>query len=196
MEWRVATWHIPRFTNSLLVYLNRISLPHRVWAENELRKLLVFGGGVITDSSVWIAAAVCLGYSTALSVFNVKGSDLVGVYRDVARFEYRGNVGVVQQLTTRGIGEIMPPISTTAAVIRKQMGLSSLGRDVFCVSSWETGWRYTVDIVREGVAWDLVWSHSIPYVIDPTTILWMCTQYSALWHIPRAPTTYRIMKEF
>ncbi|KAI0979526.1 hypothetical protein GJ496_002660, partial [Pomphorhynchus laevis] len=135
VEWRVATLHTPRFTNSLLVYLNRISLPHNVWAETELRKLLVFEGGVITDSSVWIAAAVCVSYSTAFSVFNVKGSDRVGVYRYVDSFEYRGNAGIIQQLTNRASGEIMPAISTTAAVIRKQMGLPSLGGDVFCVAS-------------------------------------------------------------
>ncbi|KAI0985053.1 hypothetical protein GJ496_001253 [Pomphorhynchus laevis] len=179
MEWRVATWHIPRFTNSLLVYLNRINLPHHIWAETELRKLFVFGGDVITDSSVWIAAAVCISYSTAMSVFNIKGSDLVGIYRDVDQN-----------------GAIMPPISTTAAIIRKQMGLPSLGGDAFCVSDWESGWRYTEDILQEGTAWDVVWSRSIPYVIDPTTVLWMCSDYSVLWHIPRAPVTYRIMKEF
>ncbi|KAI0987815.1 hypothetical protein GJ496_003615 [Pomphorhynchus laevis] len=145
MEWRVATWHTQRYTNSLLVYLNRICLPHHVWAETELR------------------------------------SDLVCVYRDVDRFEYGKNAGIIQQLTNRANGELMPAISTTAAVIRKQMGLPSLGGDVFCV--------------YDDTALGVVWSRLIPYVIDPITVLWMCSEYSALWHIPRSPVTYRIMKE-
>ncbi|KAI0981954.1 hypothetical protein GJ496_006019 [Pomphorhynchus laevis] len=60
--------------------------------------------------------------SWKLSVFNIKENDLIGVYRDVERFEYRDNVGIIQQLTNHNTNERMPAISTTAAVIRKQMG--------------------------------------------------------------------------
>ncbi|KAI0980758.1 hypothetical protein GJ496_001440 [Pomphorhynchus laevis] len=90
-----------------------------------------------------------------------------------------GSAGLVKSLATPRINQ--NEINELSVRLRNDDRLMQYQEDQF---------------LTDGVAWDTVWSHSIPYVIDPTAILWMSEEYSALWHIPRAPVTYRILKEF
>lgn len=149
----------------------------------------------VCNMSVFVACAVALSVSSALSLHNMRGDDLsnfglVHEFGEWRRFEL-----VLLRISSRRPKRRMPGIHCYAARIRDLVGMPSLGQDAFASRNWTMDFASFGDALEGNNAWARSWPNTIPYPVDPLSMLWLCDDYFALWGIPRSPVTFTIERE-
>lgn len=196
LEWKSSTWPCPAFANSLLIAINRYVPLVYEWARPEAGCLIGLPDREIYEQSAWIGVTVALSYSSALSVVNLRGDDLSHYAIDKMEYEWRRLDTAVSSLVNLRFGEILCGLDAAAAIIRTQLGFPSLGCLGFTKAAWNGPTQFLSINLTGANAWVVGWNRITPYPVDPLSMLWMTTKYFDLWGIVRAPTSFRISKEF